>query len=166
MQPLDTTSTRAAATAVTARPSPAPPVVRLKPPLLSRNRILSGRVPGPVYEAVMRRVAGRCEVCGRRARTLQWHHRLTVADGGPHTVVNGLAVHPGCHADRIHSRPRQALTNGWLVARGKSPAHTAVLLHGTRRATLTEDGHYESVSSTGRPPAAARAPQVGADEHR
>ena len=113
---------------------------------LSR-RVLAEPMPEAVYQAVMRRSGGRCEVCGDPARSLHWHHRLTVQHGGPNTVVNGLAVHPACHADRVHSRRARALEAGWLVRRGDDPAAVPVLYHGRRWVLLTEDGRVEDVAA-------------------
>jgi hypothetical protein len=125
---------------------------------LRRQRRISRRTLNPVtpeiYEAVMRRAGGRCEVtpwgkpCSGR---IQWHHRKAFAHGGQPDVVNGLAV---CeyHHSKIGNWPAMARYNGWSVHRNDDPAQVPVLRHGVP-VLLTATGGVVHLAT--KPPTAA-----------
>ncbi len=70
-----------------------------------------------VHAFVMQEAKGKCECCRRKAPFvsddgnpfLEVHHLKQLAQGGPDTVANAVAVCPNCHRELHHGRGRKKL---------------------------------------------------------
>jgi hypothetical protein len=73
-------------------------------------------IPSAVRQALGKRAKGRCERCGKAARTKDAHHRLQRSLGGTHALSNLVAVCRSCH-DKIHQQRRESreYDAGWLL---------------------------------------------------
>lgn len=96
-------------------------------PTRVRGSAASFRRSVEVAEWVLKHAKGKCELCGNPAPFvrvtgegyLEVHHVQPLAEGGPDTVENAVAVCPNCHraahhskdADEISTRLRQYLTD-------------------------------------------------------
>ena len=80
-------------------------------------------------EAVMHRAHGQCEVrWGRRCMgaASAVHHIVRRSQGGSHDPANLLATCTACH-DRIHARPADARSLGYLAGMKRSVTDDADL---------------------------------------
>lgn len=100
-----------------------------------------------VRRDVLRRAAGRCEHCHRRAPFvddderpfLEVHHVRRVADGGLDTPTNAVAICPNCHREAHYGRDRDVVN-----------------------ALLAEHAEQSEIDEAGRTPAAAECPGMHA----
>lgn len=107
-----------------------PPVGNLRPIRLRIGPEVFVRSP-EVAAYILRRAHGRCEGCGAQApfmRTdgtpyLEVHHVVPLAQGGPDTVDNTVALCPTCHR-RAHYAIDSVAFNGELMER-RCDAHQA-----------------------------------------
>lgn len=89
------------------------------PARLIEARLVFRRNPDVVAETLAR-AAGRCEACRKPAPFvteagrpfLEVHHLLPLADGGPDTVENTLALCPNCHREAHFGADRQRFGPG------------------------------------------------------
>ena len=102
---------------------PARPQGRSEP--ARTDRVHGDFVRDPQVKAfVLHRAGGVCESCGSGAPFkdehgdpyLECHHVKRLADGGPDTVENAVAVCPNCHRELHHGRRRRKLVEA-LYAR-------------------------------------------------
>lgn len=104
-----------------------------------------------VYEALVRRAGGRCELgtLGYRSLGCQGrvhaHHRLPVQFGG-RSVVTNLGLLCAKHHHFVHNWPGDGAGYGWLVGRRADPSQVPVTLGDGRRVLLTDDGRYEELA--------------------
>ncbi|WP_170177806.1 HNH endonuclease [Thermomonospora umbrina] len=102
---------------------------------LSRSKVLNPRPDISEQRAeAYERAGGKCDLCGQ---PLSWarfecHHRKKRSQGGDDSLSNLIALHPACHHDKVHGRPKWAYEHGFMVRRDGDPAKTAVFRHGTR----------------------------------
>lgn len=90
------------------------------------------KFPLKVRELILRRAAGRCEICGGTMPMPQIHHRRPRGMGGSvdpacGTPANALAIHPQCHR-RVEVNREDATERGWIVLQGADPARVPVRL--------------------------------------
>lgn len=85
----------------------------------------------PVCEAMIR---GVCEYL-----PTHWHHRRLRAQGGAHTVENGLAVCSACHTE-IHATPERSYAQGFLVKAVDDPRTVPVCRRGGGKVYLLRNG--------------------------
>ncbi len=101
---------------------------------------------------VGQRSDGLCECCGRPLPVnddgtyrFEFQHRKAKQRNTPdHSVTNGLALLPACHA-YITANPAGAFEMGWSVEQHEDPARVPVMLHGLRQVWLRPDGTTEPV---------------------
>lgn len=103
-------------------------------------------VTSKVYETVMRRADGRCEValehtCSGR---IVWHHRWPVEHGGLSTVENGLAACEYAHG-WIHNHLVLSGAMGWLL-REEDPGDVPALIRDLGQRLLAPDGSYREIA--------------------
>lgn len=119
------------------------------------------RIPTAAREAVKRRSAGRCEVCGA-GPVSQVHHRCPRQKGGSlrpiHALANLLGTCNVCH-ERIESNRQMALDYGWLILRGEweqagCDASGFLVMYRGREAHLGNDGKVYEIE------------ELNADEHQ
>jgi hypothetical protein len=85
-----------------------------------------------VKEQILKRSGFRCDRCGLRAESGQFHHRTPRRAGGSSREdlglpSNGLLLHPSCH-DFVESRRKTAAQLGFLVGYGSRPSEVPVML--------------------------------------
>jgi 5-methylcytosine-specific restriction protein A len=97
---------------------------RLRPvgvtaPTKVRASAMSFRRSVEVAEWVLKQAKGKCELCGNPAPFvrvtgegyLEVHHVQPLAEGGPDTVDNAVAVCPNCHRAAHHSRDASTIAS-------------------------------------------------------
>ena len=99
-----------------------------------------------VRELVFQRSKGRCEACGKPLpESWDFSHRKSRGQGGEDTPQNGMAIcHYPCHMVDVENHPVLARQKGWRVRSTEEPLDIPILLYGTRKVFLTEDGGYRN----------------------
>lgn len=89
-------------------------------------------MPADVRAGVYARAQGMCDYCGAPLNPDAWdcHHRQLRSRGGKDTPENLVALHPGCHHDRVHAFPITATLAGFMVPSWADPADVPILRHG------------------------------------
>jgi hypothetical protein len=85
-------------------------------------------------ELIKERAGERCELCGMRADTPQYHHRRPRGMGGTKRdesgdPANALFLHFACH-EKIESHRLLSHEKGWLVYQHEEPTLIPVVIFG------------------------------------
>ena len=89
-----------------------------------------------LIDAVLRQANGMCEMCGKPAPFkradgkpfLEVHHARPLAEGGPDTMDNALAVCPNCHRELHHGANRDEARKTIIVKIARIKDHPAAPL--------------------------------------
>lgn len=96
-----------------------------------------------VKELILKRAGFRCDRCGLKAASGQFHHRNPRRMGGSDSIAlglpsNGVLLHPSCH-DFIESHRNIAASLGFILGAAQDPMEWPVYLW-SGWAFLNEDG--------------------------